>query len=49
MIFLRSLLLTIQGTYDIVDVVWKLRNLYQGKRWLTWSNYGILCVLRMKV
>ena len=26
-----------------------LRSLYQGKRWLTCSNYGILSVLRMKV
>ena len=31
LIFLRSLLITIQGTYDIGDKVWKLRTLYQGK------------------
>ena len=29
--FLRSLLITMQGTYDIVDMVWKIRTLYQGK------------------
>ena len=26
-----SLLLTTQGSYDIVDKVWKIRTLYQGK------------------
>ena len=28
---MRSLLLTIQSSYDIVDKVWKIRTLYQGK------------------
>ena len=28
---LRSLTITIQGTYDIVDKVWKIRNLYQDR------------------
>ena len=28
-LFLRSLI--IQGTYDIVDKAWELRNLYRGK------------------
>ena len=26
-----------------------LRSLYQGKRWLTWSNHRILSVLRIRV
>ena len=39
----------LKNPYDIVDMDWIIRNLYQGKRWLTWSNYGILSVLRMKV
>ena len=32
LLILRSLLITIQGTYDIVDKVWKIRNLYQRKK-----------------
>ena len=29
--FLRSIITIVQGAYDIVDMDWKLRNLYQGK------------------
>ena len=29
---LRSLFITLQGTYDIVDMVWKIRNLYQREK-----------------
>ena len=32
----------LQGTYDMVDMVWKIGNLYQGRRWLTWYTQGIL-------
>ena len=33
----------------MVDMVWMLRSLYQGRRWLTWSIQRILSVLRRKV
>ena len=42
LVTLRSLF--IQGTYDIVDMVWKIRNLYQGRRWFTWSIQEILSI-----
>ena len=42
LILLRSIIITIQGTYDIVSKFWMRRDLYQGGRWLTWSKDGVL-------
>ena len=42
---LSSVILHLCETYESLrdgQFNWKLRNLYQGKRWLTWSIQGIL-------
>ena len=44
-----EIIYSIQGTYDIVDRVWMIRILYQGERWLTWSKYGILSILGLRI